>query len=181
MPNPIPTPNEVTMNPQPASSAWRVSTTKIGASARTAPTAENATTIPAVIAEAIESSRRKRIPSSTSRQIREKSSRPVSLAGEGGMGTRLIIAAENRNVVASRNSGTAWRRPSRNGIACARSRFTPISTVNTIPPRGSVPYVDASAIEFAFASWRRGTRLGRDASRAGPQTSERLSIKNDSA
>ena len=44
MPKPMPTPNEVTMNPQPASSAWRVSTTKMGARASTAPTAENATT-----------------------------------------------------------------------------------------------------------------------------------------
>ncbi len=108
MPRPIPTPNDVTMNPQPALSAPSDARTNVGAIASTAPTAEKATTIPAVIADAIESSRRKRSPSTMSRQIREKSSRPLILDGDGRIGTRLIIAAENRNVPASRNSGTAW-------------------------------------------------------------------------
>ncbi len=37
-----------------------------------------------------------------------------------------------------------------------------------------------SPIEFAFASCRRGTRFGSDASRAGVQSSEKHSITNDS-
>ena len=37
-----------------------------------------------------------------------------------------------------------------------------------------------SPIEFAFASWRRGTRFGNDASRAGVHRRERHSIAKDS-
>ena len=101
------------------------------------------------------------------------------LAGDGGIATRLIITAENANVAASRNSGTAWSCAERNGIALASRVFSPTRTEKTIPPSGSVPYVDASASEFALASCRRGTRFGSEASRAGPHTSDRHSIAND--
>ena len=37
-----------------------------------------------------------------------------------------------------------------------------------------------SPIEFAFASWRRGTRFGNDASRAGIHSSDKHSMTNDS-
>ena len=103
------------------------------------------------------------------------------IAADGGIGTRLIIAAENANVAASRNNGTAWSCAERNGIAWLRRVFKPTSTVKTIPPSGRVPYVETRAIEFALASCRRGTRLGSDASRAGPHTRERHSIVNDRA
>ena len=35
--------------------------------------------------------------------------------------------------------------------------------------------------EFAFASWRRGTRFGSEASRAGVHSSEKHSITNETA
>ncbi len=49
------------------------------------------------------------------------------------------------------------------------------------PPNGSVPYVVARPREFAFASWRRGTRFGSEASRAGVQIRASDSITNDTA
>ncbi len=58
----MPMPNATTTTPHPAAFACSVEFTKIGPSASTAPTAANAITMPAVIADAIESSRRNRTP-----------------------------------------------------------------------------------------------------------------------
>ena len=57
---------------------------------------------------------------------------------------------------------------------------SPTRKVNTMPPSGRVPYVVTSPSEFAFASWRLGTRFGSEASRAGVHSSERHSITNES-
>ena len=107
IPSPIPTPNDVTMNPQPASPAPRVSTTKIGAERQHGADRGERDHDPGrhrrrdrVLAEEPD-------PVDDVAPDRARSpDRPVSIAGDGGIGTRLIIAAENRNVAASRNSGT---------------------------------------------------------------------------
>ena len=128
----MPTPNATTTTPHPAAFAWSVVFTKIGPSASTAPTAANAITIPAVIADAIESSRRKRSPSMTSRQMRERSNRSRPRPAGAFRGTPLTITAENANVHASNKSASV----------CGRLRpialLITASTANTAPPSGSV-------------------------------------------
>ena len=68
-----PTPKAVTTSPQPELFPPSVYWTKIGMIASTAPIPANAITSPPVIAEAIESSRRNRIPSRVSRNTRLRS------------------------------------------------------------------------------------------------------------
>ena len=102
----MPMPNATTTTPHPAAFACNVVFTKIGPSASTAPTAANAITIPAVIADAIESSRRKRSPSTTSRQMRERSKCSSPREAEAFSGTPLTIRAENANVHASNSSAS---------------------------------------------------------------------------
>ena len=90
------------------------------------------------------------------------------------------IAAENRNVPASNTSASDSGWLANNGTRALMLCATPYSTANAAPPTGSVAYALTSTSEFAFASWRRGTRFGSDASRAGPQSNDRHSITNDS-
>ena len=78
MPSPIPTPKAETTSPHPDGPASSVSLTNTGPIARTAPTAANAPTIPPVIADASEFSRRKLMPSSVSCHTRETSMCPVA-------------------------------------------------------------------------------------------------------
>ena len=81
IPSPIPTPNADTTSPHAEGPARSVCCTNTGPSASTAPTAPNATTMPPVIAAAIDSSRRKLMPSSVSLQTRDRSSRSVAWLG----------------------------------------------------------------------------------------------------
>ena len=92
--------------PQPDGSAPIVLCTKIGPTARTAPTEAKAITIPAVIADAIESSRRNRSPSTMSRHMRERSNLPRVRPTGSGIAMPLTITAEKANVPASRSSGS---------------------------------------------------------------------------
>src|SRR5438046_9676425 len=55
----------------------------------------------------------------------------------------------------------------------------PASAVKIVAPSGRVPYVVTSPMEFAFWSWRRGTRFGRLASFAGVHRSDRHSITHE--
>ncbi len=57
----------------------------------------------------------------------------------------------------------------------------PASAVYTVAPSGSVPYVVIRPTELAFESCPRGTRLGTLASLAGVQSSDRHSMRNESA
>ena len=104
MPRNMPTPNAVTTTPQ---AAWFLSrpATKIGPSASTAPTAANATTMPPVMAEAIESSRRNRTPSTMSCHTLLRSNRPVRPCTGAGNAMRLTMNAENPKVHASSQQG----------------------------------------------------------------------------
>ena len=103
----IPMPNATTTTPHPAALAWSVVVTKIGPSASTAPTAANAITMPAVIADAIESSHRNRTPSTTSRQIlRQVEALRTRATSAPCNGTPLTITAENANVPASSSSAS---------------------------------------------------------------------------
>jgi hypothetical protein len=180
IPSAMPTPNAVTTSPQPGLPPWTVSATNTGPVARTAPTAPNAIAIPPVIAAAIVSSARNRTPSRVSRQTRERSMCGRALPRVLRIAIPATIAAENRNVPASktRASDSGWfaNRGTRALMLCA----TPYSTANAAPPIGRVAYALTSTREFAFASCRRGTMLGNDASRAGPQSNDRHSITNDS-
>ncbi len=78
IPRPIPTPNAVTTSPQPEGPAPRVVWTKTGPIASTAPTAPKATTMPPVMADASEFSRRKLMPSFVSCHTRDSVSRSVA-------------------------------------------------------------------------------------------------------
>src|SRR3990172_32990 len=175
MPIIMPRPNDVTRIPQPGSPAPSAVVANNGPSASTAPTALNADTIPSVIAEASESSRRNRTPSAMSRPTRDSSS-PWNVVGAGfGMGILLTSTAESRNVPASSHSATNAGLSDSHG----NSSEPPDRKANTSPPSGSVPYVVISPNEFALASWRRGTRFGSDASRAGAQSNEKHSITKE--
>ena len=175
IPIPIPNPNDVTRMPQPGSPAPSVVVAKTGPSARTAPTALNADTIPSVIAEASESSRRNRTPSAMSFPTRDRSNRENDSGAGAGIRIRLTSRAEAAKVAASsqsaRNAGLSESHGSRSE--------PPARNAKVRPPSGSVPYATTSPSEFAFASWRRGTRFGREASRAGVQSREKHSITND--
>ena len=149
-------------------------------SASTAPTAANATTMPAVMADAMRVLAQEPhavedvVPDA--REIEPATGR----APAAGSGSPLTITAENTNVPASSSSGERLRvRPEERERAWSAVP-SPASTANTAPPSGSVAYVLTSPIEFAFASCRRGTRFGSEASRAGVHSSERHSIANDS-
>ena len=150
------------MNPQPASSAPRVLTTKIGASASTAPTAENADDDPG------RHRGRHRVLAEEADPVDDVSpdAREVQPPGEHRGRRRDRHPADHRGGEDERRrrrgtAARAWSCPSRIGIAWLSSVFTATSTVKTIPPSGSVPYVEASAIELALASCRRGTRFGQ--------------------
>jgi len=175
MPMIMPRPNDVTSVPHPGSPAPRAVVANTGPSARTAPTALNAATIPSVIADASESSRRNRTPSAMSLPTRERSSR-WNVVGAGlGIRIRLTSIADTANVAASSHSARNAGFSSSQGNRAE----PPDRKVKTSAPSGSVPYVVMSPSEFALASWRRGTRLGRDASRAGVHRSEKHSITNE--
>ena len=151
MPRNMPTPKAVTTTPQ---AAWFLSrpATKIGPSASTAPTAANATTMPPVMAEAIESSRRKRTPSTMSCHTLLRSNRPVSPCTGAGNAMRLTMNAENPKVHASSSRASVSGRSPRNGTHCPTLWLIHVSTANTAPPSGSVAYVLTRPSEFAFAS-----------------------------
>ena len=87
--------------------------------------------MPAVMAEAIESSRRKRRPSRTSRQIRERSKRSSPRAAGAFNGTPLTMSAENANVQPSNSSANV------SGRARPIAELINASTANTAPPTGA--------------------------------------------
>ncbi len=106
MPMPIPIPNATTRTPHPASPPLIVVATKMGPIARTAPTAAKAITMPPVMADDTESSRRNRKPSRMSRHTRERSKRPIDPLPDMRMEMRLTMNAEKPNVAASSNSAS---------------------------------------------------------------------------
>ena len=134
MPIAIPTPNATTTIPHPAvPPSESVLLTKIGPIARTAPTAANAMQMPPVMAEAIESSRRNRTPSPTSRHTRDRSYLPIERLGGVRIGTPLTISAENANVAASSRSANV------SGLAMPTHVVNPAISAKIAPPSGSVP------------------------------------------
>src|ERR687898_669995 len=175
IPIPIPMPNEVTRIPHPGSPAPRDVLAKIGPSASTAPTALKAETIPSAIDDASEFSRRNRTPSAMSLPTRERSSRANEVGASRGIWILLTSKAESPNVNASshsaRNDGLSWK--------YGNSPEPPERNVNTRAPSGSVAYVVIRPSELALASWRRGTRFGSDASRAGVHSNEKHSITKE--
>ena len=108
--------------------------TKIGPSASTAPTAAKAITMPAVMADAMESSRRKRTPSAMSRHTRESLKRPSVRPDGGGMGMPLTMTAEKANVPASRSSGSV----SACSLPPSNAALTVASRAKMAPPSGRV-------------------------------------------
>ena len=138
IPSPIPTPNAVTTSPHPDGPASSVDVTNTGPIASTAPTAPKATTMPPVIADAIEFSRRKLIPSFVSRQTRDSVRRWVVWLGCGRIAIPATMLAENRNVPASnrRASDSGWVASA--GIRPPIQIETAVRTANAAPPIGSV-------------------------------------------
>ena len=107
----MPMPNATTTTPHPSAFAWTSCSRRSVRAPSTAPTAANAITMPAVIADAIESSRRNRSPSSMSRQIRERSNRSRPRDFGALSGTPLTMNAEKANVPPSSNSARVSGRP----------------------------------------------------------------------
>ena len=174
MPMPMPIPNEVTRIPHPESPAPNVRANTVP-SASTAPTAVKADTIPSVIDDASEFSRRKRMPSAMSLPTRDRSRR-ANVVGVGrGMAIRLTSSADRPNVNASSHSARKAGLLESHG---SRSE-PPDRNANTRPPSGKVAYVTMRPSELALPSWRRGTRFGSEASRDGVHSSEKHSIAND--
>ena len=133
----MPMPNATTTTPHPAAFARSVVFTKIGPSASTAPTAANAITMPAVIADAIESSRRNRSPSTMSRQIRERSN-----CSSAARRRRLERDAAHHHGREGERAGVQQQRAaSRAGATPERRWLISASTAKTAPPSGSVAYV----------------------------------------
>ena len=108
--------------------------------------------------------------------------RTCHASARSGPGSRCRSPSRPRRRT-SRHRGAAaasWATP-RGRARAPRARWrTPQAQRRSPPPAATVAYVLTSPIEFAFASWRRGTRFGSDASRAGVHRSERHSIANDS-
>src|SRR5512133_397752 len=138
----------------------------------TAPTAEKAATIPTVMADAKLLCRRNRTPSTMSPHTRDMSNEPIACRPDDRIGTPVSITAENANVAPSSHSGRKYGWSFRYG----KAPETPTRNAEIAPPKGRVPYVVARPSELAFASCRRGTRLGSDASRAGVHSNARDSI-----
>ena len=110
---PIPMPNDVTRIPQPGSPAPSVVLANTVPRASTAPTALKAATMPSVIEDASEFSRRNRTPSRMSLPTRERSSLANDVGAGRGIWIRLTSSAESPNVNASshsaRNAELSWK------------------------------------------------------------------------
>jgi hypothetical protein len=113
IPIPIPMPNDVTRIPQPGSPASSVLLANTVPRASTAPTALKAATMPRVIEDASEFSRRNRTPSRMSLPTRERSSLANDVGAGRGIWIRLMSSAEIPNENASsqsaRNAGLSWK------------------------------------------------------------------------
>ncbi len=131
--------------------------------------------MPSVIDEASEFSRRNRTPSAMSLPTRERSSLANDVGAGRGIWIRLTSNADSPNVNASSHSARNAGLSSKYG----NSPEPPDRNVNTRAPSGSVAYVVIRPSELAFASWRRGTRFGSDASRAGVHSNEKHSITKE--
>ena len=176
IPDAIPRPNAAIRMGQPAVCESSVVYANEGPRLSTAPVAAIAAPIPNIMVRASWFSLRNSTPSFMSRPIwRHSKSAAVRAVGDL-IGIPLTMDALNANVPASTNSASDSTCVPKKGIPDAVAA----STVAMIPPRGSVPYVESSTAELAFASCRRGTNCGSDASRHGVQSSAKHSTPNDS-
>ena len=117
-----------------------------------------------------------------SRQMRVEVEAPGTPVGRAASVMPLDhVGGERERAPRRASSARDSRTPAQPRDAGREPRRERRQHAKTPPPSGSVPYVLTRPSEFAFASWRRGTRFGSDASRAGVHSSDRHSITNDSS
>ena len=112
-----------------------------------------------------------------SRKVSVQSMRLSFERSRRGIGRKYTIAADTRNVIASKISANAsWSTLNAEMMSSSpRTVASPASNEKMIDAIGNVPYVAASDSEFADESCSSCTRFGTDAACAGPQSSVRIS------
>src|SRR6476620_728543 len=123
----------------------------------------------------------KGMPAEMSRRGTVQSTRSPCRRVVRGIGSRKMINADTRKVSPSTQSARNSRSTFREANALKPLSHTAEyeSSANASEANGNVPNAAKRPSEFADVSCFVSTRLGIDASFAGPHNNERISSKND--